>query len=126
MDYVVQQLKLGMKVRHPGFMLWVNTMKGEPRARKVMEKYNKHDVRLLERLYIVLRPWIKSHPNLAVWSGLTNGSVCPNCGARHSLIRRGTYTAKTRQYVRFTCKVCGAWSRGVKASGHKAQIVTVD
>jgi hypothetical protein len=32
-----------------------------------MEAYNIHDVRILEETYLMLRPWIKPHPNMALF-----------------------------------------------------------
>ena len=52
LDYVSQTLGLGNKVSHEGFDLWVKCMEKDPSAWKRMEKYNKQDVNLLEKLYI--------------------------------------------------------------------------
>lgn len=110
LDYVSDALGLGKKVQHPGFMLWVNAMNGDRKAHRLMEKYNKHDVRLLERLYLRVRPWIPRHPNLGAWS---EKSVCPKCG-KHHIQRRGVQVAKTLKYARYHCQDCGAWFRGAQ------------
>ncbi len=44
-------------------------MNKDPAAWKVMEKYNKQDVLLLEKVYDRLLPWIKSHPNHHLFNG---------------------------------------------------------
>ena len=56
LDYVSAALKIGQKTKHEGFALWVKCMDGDPAAWRKMERYNKGDVRLLERLYKRLRP----------------------------------------------------------------------
>lgn len=119
LEYVCRNLGLGSKLKHHGFELWVQAMgddrklkKSEIRlARGIMEKYNRHDVTLLERLYLRLRPWIRQHPSHGLF---TDGKVCANCGSKH-LQRRGSYPAKVLVYPRFSCMSCGAWMRGTKA-----------
>lgn len=112
LDYVAQQLGLGSKTQHKGMELWHKCMEGDAQAWKVMEKYNKQDVKLTEKLYGKLLPWIENHPNHALY--VDNGvdrPTCPNCGGHH-LQSRGTYTTKTQRYQRFCCSDCGTWTRG--------------
>jgi len=63
LDYVAQRLGLGKKTHHEGHELWVKCMNGDDSAWKIMEKYNKQDVVLLESVYHRILPWIKNHPN---------------------------------------------------------------
>ena len=42
---------LGKKIEHEGWPLWKKCIKGDKKARKKMELYNKQDVRLLEAIY---------------------------------------------------------------------------
>lgn len=111
LDYVAQQLGLGGKTQHKGMELWHECMAGDNKAWKTMEKYNKQDVKLTEKLYGKLLPWIENHPNHALY--VDNGvdrPTCPNCGGHH-LQSRGTYTTKTQRYQRFCCSDCGTWTR---------------
>jgi uncharacterized protein YprB with RNaseH-like and TPR domain len=61
LDYVCQRLGLGKKVSNGGWSTWKQCMdKTHPKhasAWKLMERYNKGDIVLLERLYKKLRPW---------------------------------------------------------------------
>lgn len=113
LDYVAQALGLGKKVRHSGFELWVRCMATDPfdeAAWEEMRRYNVHDVRLLERLYDRLLPWIRNHPNY----GLHNDAdrpVCINCGSER-LQRRGVATTGVGRYARYQCVDCGTWQRG--------------
>ena len=58
----------GFKVKlDTDFSLWERCMRGDDEALQYMEIYNRHDVELLEEVYIRLRPWIKAHPNVALY-----------------------------------------------------------
>jgi DNA polymerase elongation subunit (family B) len=107
--FVSEALEIGQKVKHEGFSLWVNCMDSQrpqhEAAWRKMERYNRGDVRLLEKLYTRLRPWITQHPNMA------DGLACPKCGSE-KVQRRGAQIAVRRQYRRYHCQVCAAWFRG--------------
>lgn len=111
LDYWAQKLSIGHKVKHEGHELWLKCMNGDDEAWSRMEEYNINDVDILEKLYDKVRPWIKNHPNHAVYTG---DAVCPNCGGKH-LQRRGVVTTSTLKYQRYRCKDCGTWSRSVIA-----------
>lgn len=110
LDYVSKSIGEGTKVKHPGFQLWVDCMAGDDEAWALMEKYNKGDVTLLEKVYYRFRPWIRNHPNVGAYAG--GGMKCPNCGDSH-LQRRGITPPNTHgvRYQRFVCKDCGTWCR---------------
>lgn len=120
LDWLCKQLELGSKLVHEGWQLWFNCMQGDPAAWKKMKRYNQHDVELLKELYYELAPWIVQ-PTMGNW---LSGARCPNpaCGST-KLERRGLAHTKTRVYQRFQCKVCGAWSRAVKADKARAEII---
>lgn len=114
LDFVCQELGLGAKLAHKGMELWAGCMNNDPASWKTMEKYNKQDVRLLDRLYQRLLPWIGNHPNEALY-GDSEGTgpdrpTCPNCGS-HNVQSRGMATTRTGTYKRFQCQ-CGKWLRG--------------
>ena len=110
LDYVAQQLGLGKKVEHKGFDLWLECMAKKPDAWATMEKYNKQDVILLEKVYERLLPWIKHHPNLSVYQG---GECCPKCASTKSQAR-GWAVTQAERYQRFQCLDCGTWFRARK------------
>lgn len=113
LDFIVKQMGLGAKVKHAGFTLWVDCMRGDAKAWASMESYNKGDVIILERLYKRILPWIINHPNVGLYSS-ENTPVCSNCGGVH-LQRRGYATTAVGRYARYQCvgpKGCGAWNRG--------------
>jgi hypothetical protein len=109
LDEVAKWLGVGGKVQHKGLQLWRECMDGDEKAWKTMQRYNVMDVRLLERVYNALKPWIKAHPNHALYTDDTR-PCCPQCGSRR-LERRGYSYTKTQKYQRYQCQTCGTWSR---------------
>ncbi len=112
LDYVSQKLGVGAKVKHSGFQLWVDCMAGDKKAWKEMKEYQIQDVNLLIDLYEILKPWIKSHPNVSLSDG--DGAGCTNCGS-NNLERRGITRNATASYQRYQCRDCGKWLRGKSA-----------
>jgi DNA polymerase elongation subunit (family B) len=108
LEYVSRFLGVGRKVQHYGHELWVDCMKGDERAWKIMERYNKMDVRLLERVYNKLKPWIKTHPSHALYDDELKCNICKG----KKLIKRGFAYTNVFKYQRYQCKKCGAWLRG--------------
>jgi len=111
LDYIAQALKVGKKTEHHGHMLWIRCMEGDKDAWKVMEKYNKNDVVILEKVYYCLLPWMKTHANYSSFVERESGVVCPNCGGA-SYQRRGFAHTQLGKYIRYQCKLCATWFRG--------------
>lgn len=109
LSYVSKILGLEGKTPHKGQDLWDECREDDEKAWKVMEKYNKQDVKLLEPVYKALLPWIKNHPNYGLYTG-ADKPTCPNCGGT-VLQRRGFSRTKTQTYQRFQCNDCGTWTR---------------
>lgn len=111
LDYVCEVLGIGGKTPHTGMQLWQDCMNGDPKAWKLMEKYNKNDVVIMEKLYNKVLPWIPQNLNRNLYSV---EEVCPSCGGNH-LQRRGTAVSTVGTYQRYQCRDCGSWSQGTKA-----------
>lgn len=107
LDSVAQELGVGRKVDTGGFQLWRDVMAGDEKAWNRMRKYQKGDVDLLEKLFEVLKPWIKMPHPVSDQAGL----VCRNCDGTH-LQRRGTSKTLQGEYPRYQCQTCGTWLRG--------------
>lgn len=99
--------------KFPGFELWVECLKDNPRAWAEMRKYNIQDVIATEQLYIKQRPWISGHPNMGAYTP-SNTHSCPKCGSRDTQ-RRGESVTQQGRYQRYQCFGCGGWSRGKQA-----------
>ena len=110
---VVEELGVGSKMETGGFELWKGCMDNDPKAWDKMKRYNTTDVKVTERLYDRLRPWLIGHPNLAMFSEDAWG--CPHCGNEDiSTNRQGDHYAYVQRYKQFQCKKCGTWVRGNK------------
>lgn len=117
LDYVCQALDLGGKVKHSGHELWIKCMAGDEAAWREMERYNKRDVVILEKLYWRIKPWIKNHPNHGLHAD--DPQVCPKCG-HGTYQRRGVEHTATCVYQRFQCCGCGGWFRSTRNIGPRA------
>lgn len=98
-------LGLGRKVQTGGFSLWMGCMQGDSKAWKKMLRYNEQDVRLLEKVYLKLRPWIQNHPGINIIDN--RPAACTKCGAEGKMISRGKRVTKVNVYREFRCGVCG-------------------
>jgi hypothetical protein len=105
LDFVCQEFDLGSKLHHKGMELWKEVMDGDAKARKIMERYNVQDVKLLPKLYKRLLPYIKNHPNYGLWLD-PDKPCCTNCGSTN-LRYKGLERLKTQSYHRYKCKKCG-------------------
>lgn len=108
LDYLCQFLGLNIKIDTGGFKLWEKCLKGDEDSLRDMDKYCQQDVLILEELYLKLRPYIRSHPNVALYME-TENTVCPNCGSS-KLKWKHKYTTPANQYNTARCE-CGAFVR---------------
>lgn len=94
----------------PGFELWAECLKGNPRAWAAMKKYNIPDVLSMEEVYMRLRPWVKGHTNIAAYHDHEH-MACPVCASTN--LRQDERNAFTQvgEYHQYQCGDCGAWSR---------------
>lgn len=111
LDYIAQELGVGMKVSHEGMPLWIECMGRNPKAWKIMKKYNIHDVKLTEEVYHKLKGWLVTQFNFNAHS---HDHVCPTCNSTN-LQRRGYSVVGANKYQRFQCQDCGKWSKSNKA-----------
>lgn len=110
LDDLGKLLGVGRKVVHTGFQLWLDCMAGDSRAWNLMVKYNRQDVLLLERVYLKLRPWMESHPNMNVL--LNRDAGCTKCGSKNIQHRGWRFTPTGRQ-KRWQCNDCKGYSTGI-------------
>jgi len=110
LDFVCQALGLGSKTQHKGMELWNGVEDGDPKSQATMEKYNKQDVILLEKLYKRILPWISNHPSVPLHKGLTDARRCPSCGGKR-VQHRGFSVTRTGKYRRYQCTDCGSWGQ---------------
>lgn len=114
LEYVAKVLGLKkQKLKHknfPGFELWLECLKGNPKAWAELKRYNIHDVKVTEELYELVLPYARNHPNVAVFM---EGSkfACPKCGSTKNRRQGWAYT-NVGKFQRYQCLKCRGWHRG--------------
>jgi hypothetical protein len=114
LEWLTQWLSQQQKSKHkefPGFELWAECLAGNPKAWAAMRKYNIPDVTSMEQVYMRLRPWVRGHANVAVYTE-DDRLACPVCGS-HKIKQDGYAYTNVSKYLRYQCgnAKCGAWSR---------------
>ena len=109
LDALGEALGLGRKIDTGGFELWDRCCNGDPEAFEEMVEYNVGDIELLEAVYLKLRPWMKNHPNLGLYTD-NEHPECPKCGSSN-LHWRGYAMTPLGKFHRFQCQDCGGWGR---------------
>lgn len=112
LDWIAQILGIGRKIETE-FEWWKECEAGNQKYLDMMLKYNKWDVQLEEEVYLKLRPWMPSHPNMALYSVHQDVAVCPTCGSV-DIHWSGTYQTPLGLYKAFRCQDCGSIGRSTK------------
>lgn len=124
LDYVVQRLKLGAKVSHSGHELWVQCMAGNPKAWATMKKYNIGDIKVTEKLYYRILPWIEKHPHIGMYMD-TDKDRCPYCGSTALVLdKEATVKANVTTYDLYRCGECQAPSRSTTRGREEDKLFT--
>lgn len=118
LDYINSLLGLARKTE-TNYNLWLECIRGNKEALTKMEKYNRQDILVSEELYIKILPWIKSHPNVGLFSDVEE-PVCPNCGST-DLHWKGYYYTTVGRYKTFRCRGCMAIGRSRKSDLSKEE-----
>lgn len=114
LNYLSQQLGVGKKLEHEGFDMWRKSLIGDPEALDNMSRYNDVDIKILEDLYLIIRPWIRNHPNLGIFIE-SETPVCRVCGSTHLTELVGhDYTTNLSKYSTMRCE-CGAINKQRKS-----------
>lgn len=111
LDDLGDYFNIGRKINTGGFELWLGCASGDRKSWRLMCKYNKQDVVLLEKVYNRMLPYMNNHPNYNMLLDTTHS--CPNCGS-NKLQKRGLAFTRISKSQRYQCKDCGAWSQGDK------------
>lgn len=106
------------KLKHkkfPGHEMWTECLKGNKKAWKAMEKYNKYDVLSLEELYTKLAPWDST--NLSAYTD--DGKHVCSCGSTKAT-KNGIKRLDSGHFRRYLCE-CGKEYRGKENLLNKEQ-----
>jgi len=113
LDFIARSLGLGSKLR-TDFDLWLYCREfGDEDALKKMDEYCQEDSRLLEKVYLKIRPYIKNHPNMGIYTE-SDLSQCPVCGGK-DLIESGEYVTNVSVFTAYYCNDCYALMRDRKS-----------
>lgn len=99
------------KLKHEGMELWTRVLAGDEAAQRKMKRYCCQDVRLLEKVYDRIKPYIPNHPKLR----MTPPDACGACGS-HNTQNRGFRRTKASRIQRMQCNDCGSWSDGKRSA----------
>ncbi len=112
-DELCKKYGLSRKVEHEGLEMWIKCINGDKEALDKMCEYNEGDILGLEELYVKVRPWVKSHPSLALYyDDLKDKTRCPHCGVDSTLTwGAGSYPTSVNIYDCWRCSGCGAVGR---------------
>jgi hypothetical protein len=109
LEYMLNYLDLGGKVKHEGFELWRKVMEGDEVARRKMVRYCLGDVRKTGLMYYRMRPYIVNHPSMRA----LGSEACPTCLSKNTK-RDGIRRTKCYHVQQHQCNDCGAYFSGKK------------
>lgn len=110
LDHVCRRLGLsGKSGGKPGFENWVKLLADDADAWQAVMEYNIQDVIALKELYYTVRPWISSHPNVALFLDSPTRK-CSKCQSSNVQFRGFSYT-NAGVFRRIRCNDCGGWSK---------------
>lgn len=108
LDDLGKGFNIGQKLDTGGFKIWEGCMAGDKKSWKIMKRYNKQDVALLEEVYLKLRPWISGHPSISLMEDRIE--ACPKCG-KGPMRRRGFYYTTVSKVINYQCQNCLGYAK---------------
>lgn len=115
LKYAAKYFGLELKLENEGINLWIRCMNGDRKAFDEMEEYNIGDLFPLEELYMLARPFITNHPNLALYDETLAVKRCPVCFSKGTLENTGKYAyTAVSKFELYHCTHCNASLRGRK------------
>ena len=118
LDFITGYLELPQKLE-TNIDLWDKCEEGDIKALNEMFEYCKNDVVINEEVYIELLPYMKSHPNVRLFSDM-GVEGCPNCGSTDIEKLETFYVTPANKYPSFRCNACG------KPSHSRTSIVSTE
>lgn len=113
LEYLCNILDVPVKkkdhAKFPGFELWRQCLLGNNEAWDEMMEYNIDDTLAVREVYKRLRPYVRNHPNLAVYEE-SSDVVCSRCGSKH-LVPYQHYYTNVGKYEQYRCGNCGSWCK---------------
>jgi hypothetical protein len=120
LDYIAKFLSYKGKLEHEGMSLWIKCMEGDKDAWGRMKEYTAQDIDQLEKVYLSLRGWDSSHPNLSLYPD-DDKRRCISCGSGNLiLLEKDAYT-NVSTFDCFRCTDCGQVMRSRKRKNIKKE-----
>ena len=131
LDYLCEQFGVAQKADNGGMARWLGCCEGNPEDLIEMEKYNRQDIVATEELYMALRPWIKTHPNLALYME-ADSDACYKCGSTNikwlynDSGEAKYYYTNVNKYPVYRCNECNSpgRSRHTAMSRDEKKVIT--
>lgn len=110
LDYIAKFLGMDGKIENSKG-LWHRVMKGDEEAMKQMVEYNEQDVKVLEEVYLKLRPYFRGAQNVGIYVA-DDVATCPTCGSENlDWDLKTDYVTQVNRYKAFRCNCCGSLGR---------------
>lgn len=130
LDHLSKQAGGKGKREHRGWPMWediAHPLSSEAKRRKAIHEmvhYCEGDILELERVFLWLKPYMKTFPNANLWAGTKDG--CPTCGSKEYKIQSAPTFTTTRAYQRLKCKnpSCGREYRKTISDKARKALVT--
>jgi hypothetical protein len=104
LDNLGEELGVGGKTKITQGDIWHDCfVLNDLKAWKLMKKYNENDVRITTEIYLKMRGFMRSHPNLARLTGEFDS--CPFCGGFNYRVR-AYRTTNIGRYHQYSCNDC--------------------
>lgn len=118
LDNLGEELGFGGKTKITYKDLWYDAfILGDKKSWKLMDIYCKNDVDKTTKIYLKMRGFMRSHPNLARLSGEFDS--CPGCGGFNYRVRAYRFTTMSR-YHQYSCNDCQIFFSDRKAISETA------
>jgi hypothetical protein len=116
LDFLAKFLGIPGKLENGGAETWKKCVKGDADSLLLMDKYNRQDIMTTEDVYVKLRPWMRSHPNLALYHDdmVTRCPTCESIDLQYDTNK--SYVTPMNTYTAIRCNNCGAVGRARTSS----------
>ena len=90
--------------------MWKKVMQGDYNMLEKMTEYCDGDVKLLEDVYLEMRPYIQPHPNIGLYIE-EDVQACTCCGSTNLKDTNKSYVTTVNSYQLLRCGDCGSLMR---------------
>jgi len=123
LDSIGRLLDIGRKTPHTGADLWIRCHKGHSDSYVQMLNYCSNDVLLLEDVYLKLRHWDSTHPDISFHSKDDGNIKCPICSSSNLTNTGKKARTQSYEFDLLRCDDCGGWHRSRKSNKRMTQTI---